>query len=51
MFELIKALCLITGAAFWGLILMVLLLILFFASYFGIEELIENLKVKIQKIK
>lgn len=47
MFELIKALCLITGAAFWGVILMVLLLILFFVSYLGIEELIENLKVKI----
>ena len=51
MFELIKALCLITGACVWGVILMVLLLILFFASYFGIEELIENLKVKIKKIK
>ena len=51
MFEFIKALCLITGACVWGVILILLLLILLFASYFGIGELIENLKVKIKKIK
>ena len=46
MIEIFKALCLITGAAFWGVILLIIIVAVFFMILAVIEELIESLKVK-----
>ncbi len=46
MIEVFKALCLITGAAFWGIILLIIIVAAFFIILTVIEETIENLKVK-----